>query len=50
MPYVLKWLGLIKKSPAQLQSLLLAAREVEEYADKHLQHLKVCCTLECYLP
>lgn len=51
MPFVLKYLGLTKKSPAQLQSILLAAKEVEEYAEKHLQHLKVrsaappyCCS------
>lgn len=45
MPWVLAKLGLTKRSPAQLQSLLLAAKEVEEYAEKHLQHLKVRCAL-----
>ena len=41
MPWVLSWLGLTKKTPVQIQHLLMAAKEVEEYADRNLGHLRV---------
>lgn len=41
MPLVLSWLGLTKKTPVQIQHLLMAAKEVEEYADRNLAHLRV---------
>jgi hypothetical protein len=43
MPYLLSWLGVTKKTPVQIQHLLMAAKEVEEYADRNLAHLRVRC-------
>jgi hypothetical protein len=38
---LLSYLGITKKTPVQLQHLLMAAKEVEEYANRNLGHLKV---------
>ena len=41
MPAMLALLGVTKKTPVQIQHLLMAAKEVEEYADRNLSHLRV---------
>jgi hypothetical protein len=45
MPFVLNWLGITRKTPVQIQHLLLAAREVEEYADRKLSYLRVIISI-----
>lgn len=40
MPLALRLLGFMRKTPVQIQHLLIAAKEVEEYADRNLSHLK----------
>ena len=50
MPRLLKLLGVTKKTPIQIQHLLLAAKEIEDYADRNLSHLKArarTCALVC---
>lgn len=41
MPALLGALGITRKTPVQMQHLLMAAKEVEEYANRNLAHLKV---------
>jgi hypothetical protein len=41
MPYLLGWLGTTRKTPVQTQHLLMAAKEVEEYATNKVFHLQV---------
>lgn len=41
MPALLAFLGITRKTPVQMQHLLMAAKEVEEYANRNLSHLKV---------
>eukprot|EP00892_Ulva_mutabilis_P004618 jgi/Ulvmu1/2528/UM138_0033.1 len=40
MPALLAFLGITRKTPVQMQHLLMAAKEVEEYANRNLSHLK----------
>lgn len=41
MPALLGVLGITRKTPVQMQHLLMAAKEVEDYANRNLAHLKV---------